>query len=556
SPSSNPAGTNVDSDFAFGPFFLIGGAFRITDWLTAGFAVYPVASAGATYNYRVVDSGGEPRDPMSSGDDNTTLFFFEMSPGLSIEIPNTGLSIGAGYRVTFVSLERTRDVGGNVVESPNAGFDMSGWSFAGVRAGVQWRYPRFPWLSLGVSYRHKTRTEIDGSGFIIEAEDETNDWIGEFTLPSRFTFAARTDVGPFAFAVDAEYALQDQNPNSALERSPPPEEGLVVPVTQRYEWSNAWTVRLGAEYRLMDGKLPLRLGYVWDQITTNRANVSAFSTPPTPTNVFTVGGGWNQGPWQVNIAYAYRTGSATVLEEELGERSPFADDGCSSCGFAGDYSFKVHGVYVDFSYHFGRGETRESGRDGRLGHGVIYGSEEGAEEPEPVVEPEPEPAFEPESVPEPAPAPAAAPTLSPAAQNAVAAQPVTAGAAMQEPNDVRIVGDHLEIDGTIQFESDGEAILAESNELLDHIAQLLQAHQEDISHLRVIGHTDAAGGHDYNQSLSERRAAAVVAALQARQVSARLESSGVGETQPVCDEDTDECHARNRRVEFIIVVDE
>ncbi|MEM9864731.1 MAG: outer membrane protein transport protein, partial [Myxococcota bacterium] len=381
SPSSNEAGLEIDSDLVFGPFFLVGGAARITDWLTAGIAAYPVASASASYSYRVVDADGTPSDPMVSGEDSTTLFFFEISPGLSFEIPNTGLSFGAGYRMTFVSLQRTRDVGGSLFESPDAFFDMSGWSFAGVRVGMQ--YQVFDHLSFGATYRHKTRTEIDGAGAIINTgpDDRTNDWTGEFTLPSRFIFGLRTDIGPFGFALDAEYALQDQNPNSALE-SP----GALAPVTQRYEWDNAWTVRLGAEYRLFNGKLPIRAGYIWDAQTTNPNTVSAFGTPPAPTHIATIGTGWNEGPWQLNVAYSFRTGSATVAEDQLGSRSALDEEGCSSCGFQGTYDVTSHTLHFDFSYHFGRGETRESGGDGRLGHGVIYGPEEG------TVEPEPEPA--------------------------------------------------------------------------------------------------------------------------------------------------------------------
>ncbi|MEM7518470.1 MAG: outer membrane protein transport protein, partial [Planctomycetota bacterium] len=286
--------------------------------------------------------------------------------------------------MTFVSLQRTRDVGGSLFESPDAFFDMSGWSFAGVRVGMQ--YQVFDHLSFGATYRHKTRTEIDGAGAIINTgpDDRTNDWTGEFTLPSRFIFGLRTDIGPFGFALDAEYALQDQNPNSALE-SP----GALAPVTQRYEWDNAWTVRLGAEYRLFNGKLPIRAGYIWDAQTTNPNTVSAFGTPPAPTHIATIGTGWNEGPWQLNVAYSFRTGSATVAEDQLGSRSALDEEGCSSCGFQGTYDVTSHTLHFDFSYHFGRGETRESGGDGRLGHGVIYGPEEGTVEPEPAPAPEP-----------------------------------------------------------------------------------------------------------------------------------------------------------------------
>lgn len=126
-------------------------------------------------------------------------------------------------------------------------------------------------------------------------------------------------------------------------------------------------------------------------------------------------------------------------------------------------------------------------------------------------------------------------------------------AGLEEPDDVHIEGDHITIDRTIQFESDSDVILAESGELLDHIATVLKIHHEDVEHLRIIGHTDSQGADDHNQELSERRAAAVQRALEEREVPTRLESTGMGETQPVCAEDTDECHAKNRRVEFLIV---
>ncbi len=48
----------------------------------------------------------------------------------------------------------------------------------------------------------------------------------------------------------------------------------------------------------------------------------------------------------------------------------------------------------------------------------------------------------------------------------------------------------------------------------------------------------------------------MVAALQERGVEIDLRSTGVGENEPLCEEDSDECHSRNRRVEFLIVSDE
>ena len=70
----------------------------------------------------------------------------------------------------------------------------------------------------------------------------------------------------------------------------------------------------------------------------------------------------------------------------------------------------------------------------------------------------------------------------------------------------------------------------------------------------VAGHTDSKGTNEYNQSLSERRAAAVVALLVAMGVDAeRLESKGYGESEPVSSNETDNGRAKNRRVEIRLI---
>jgi len=120
------------------------------------------------------------------------------------------------------------------------------------------------------------------------------------------------------------------------------------------------------------------------------------------------------------------------------------------------------------------------------------------------------------------------------------------------PEDVRVEGNRITIDRHINFELDSDVILTESNELLDHIADTIRHHPE-ITALQVVGHTDAAGGPTHNQDLSERRAAAVVGALQARGIDIPLEAIGKGESEPLCQDDTEACHAQNRRVEFLIV---
>ncbi|EOI6422964.1 OmpA family protein, partial [Vibrio cholerae] len=70
---------------------------------------------------------------------------------------------------------------------------------------------------------------------------------------------------------------------------------------------------------------------------------------------------------------------------------------------------------------------------------------------------------------------------------------------------------------------------------------------------KVVGHTDSTGSALYNQNLSERRAQAVVNKLiELGATPTQLEWRGVGESQPVADNNTAEGRAKSRRVEITI----
>ena len=69
--------------------------------------------------------------------------------------------------------------------------------------------------------------------------------------------------------------------------------------------------------------------------------------------------------------------------------------------------------------------------------------------------------------------------------------------------------------------------------------------------VEVSGHSDAVGDKDYNIGLSERRAQAVVAYLVSQGMDEnRLTAVGLGFSQPIADNSTEEGRAMNRRIEF------
>jgi outer membrane protein OmpA-like peptidoglycan-associated protein/tetratricopeptide (TPR) repeat protein len=73
-------------------------------------------------------------------------------------------------------------------------------------------------------------------------------------------------------------------------------------------------------------------------------------------------------------------------------------------------------------------------------------------------------------------------------------------------------------------------------------------------HIRILGHTDSLGTHEYNRTLSHNRAKAVVDYLISKGIpESRLDYQGFGEEQPIDTNATDTGRQNNRRTEFEIV---
>ena len=102
----------------------------------------------------------------------------------------------------------------------------------------------------------------------------------------------------------------------------------------------------------------------------------------------------------------------------------------------------------------------------------------------------------------------------------------------------------------VNFATDKAEILPDSRPQIDQVVALLK--DDPALRLSVNGHTDNTGDATHNQQLSEARAAAVVAALEAGGIDgSRLQAKGFGQTEPVADNATEDGKARNRRVELV-----
>jgi outer membrane protein OmpA-like peptidoglycan-associated protein len=110
-------------------------------------------------------------------------------------------------------------------------------------------------------------------------------------------------------------------------------------------------------------------------------------------------------------------------------------------------------------------------------------------------------------------------------------------------------------DSGLLFDFDSDVVKGAAQANLTELAQSLKQYPE--SDLLIVGHTDATGSDSYNQGLSERRARSARTYLVSQGVATdRVETRGLGESEPVADNASTAGQAQNRRVEVAIFASE
>jgi flagellar motor protein MotB len=120
--------------------------------------------------------------------------------------------------------------------------------------------------------------------------------------------------------------------------------------------------------------------------------------------------------------------------------------------------------------------------------------------------------------------------------------------AVTDPQGVKLI-----VPGGELFTVNGGEVRDTAHDSLAKVAELINLYKSQP--VLIVGHTDAIGARDYNQTLSERRAGLV------RQffidhfdvASARLSTRGMGEQEPIASNATAAGRRANRRVEVLIL---
>lgn len=105
--------------------------------------------------------------------------------------------------------------------------------------------------------------------------------------------------------------------------------------------------------------------------------------------------------------------------------------------------------------------------------------------------------------------------------------------------------------GDVLFTTSSAQLQGNANNSLDKLVNFLNQYPERT--VQIEGHTDSMGSAEYNQGLSQNRAESVQQYLLKKGIgSERLKARGIGENQPLADNNTALGRQQNRRVEIII----
>ena len=119
----------------------------------------------------------------------------------------------------------------------------------------------------------------------------------------------------------------------------------------------------------------------------------------------------------------------------------------------------------------------------------------------------------------------------------------------------QVCGYVISLDDQVLFDFDQATIRPDASNILTELADALK--QITASMIEIRGHTDSKGSDEYNQTLSENRAQAVLKALQQQAKLSHIEAHGYGESKPVAPNEVDgkdspSNRQLNRRVEIFV----
>jgi long-chain fatty acid transport protein len=287
----------VISKSASAPLPFIGAAFRLNDRIVVGAAAYPVIAQGAQAEYRPAPD----EYPNTVAVNKVGMALFEASIPVSIRITDK-LALGVSWRITYMSQSINVPIDtfappagisfNSAAGAPiNTELKTTGVNFGGAQVGVLYR--PVPSLRLGLTYRSKVIVSGSGTNTITLAGTQMDlEARNSYTNPHMFRAGLAWSVlnDHLLLALDFKYLLYAEAYKEietiTVMKTP---TGSKESVNHRpLYWKNAYTVQVGAEYKLSD-TFRARAGYILATSATTPDYALSYMAPPGNSHL--VGGG-------------------------------------------------------------------------------------------------------------------------------------------------------------------------------------------------------------------------------------------------------------------------
>jgi outer membrane protein OmpA-like peptidoglycan-associated protein len=123
---------------------------------------------------------------------------------------------------------------------------------------------------------------------------------------------------------------------------------------------------------------------------------------------------------------------------------------------------------------------------------------------------------------------------------------------------VERVGEGIKLtlgENSVRFDTNKSTLTATAKANLDRLVPVFQSYAD--TDIVIYGYTDSTGAVEYNQTLSEQRAASVKTYLASKGLNtSRFQTTGMGVADPIATNDSPEGRSQNRRVEFAITAND
>ncbi|MCX5832964.1 MAG: OmpP1/FadL family transporter [Deltaproteobacteria bacterium] len=267
----------------------------------------------------------------------------EFNPNIAYKINDT-LSVAAGLSVMWFQANLQRQLDTRALGVGETHFELDGDSYGyGWNVALHWK--PLDWLSTGITYRSRVKQELSGDvttsqqlrgtpvGNLISMGGEA-----DINLPSEVFWGVNFKVLKNLSLGGGIYWTEWSTFDQLQVRFDQPFRGSTTSTTRK-DWDNVFRYMIGMEWNVTNN-WDLRLSYAYDEAPEPDEHVD-YLLPDNDRQQFTIGCGYHNGPWLVDLAYMY------IMFEDRDVTARPAD-----YVLAGKFEGYAHLIGLSFGYKF------------------------------------------------------------------------------------------------------------------------------------------------------------------------------------------------------------